>query len=453
MNTKKQIDILNGSIWDKIILFALPLAASSILQQLFNAADVAVVGHFSGSIALAAVGANSSVINLLVNLFVGLSIGANVVVASYIGQNDEKRTSKAVHTSILLSIISGLILVVVGLLFARPILELISTPEDVLDLAVLYLQIYFSGMPFIMLYNFTSAILRSKGDTKRPFISLLVSGIINVLLNLFFVAVLKMSVEGVAIATVISNIISSLMLMYFLMHETDALKLDLHQLHIDLDILKRIAKIGIPAGLQGIVFSISNVVIQTAVNALGSAAVAASAAALNLEYFAYFVCSAFAQAATTFIGQNYAAKKYERCKQITRWSFILGTLCTSIVCVIFIFAHKFFISFFTSDLTVAQFAYTRIYIILSFELLNMIIEIISGCLRGIGYSTIPAIICVAGICGIRIFYIYTIYPSIASYANLMWIYPISWTFTSGALIIAYFILQKKAYYVETLSQR
>lgn len=445
MRTKKQLDILNGSLWDKIILFALPLAVSSILQQLFNAADVAVVGSFSGSEALAAVGANSPVINLLVNLFVGLSIGANVVVASFIGQNDEKRTRKAVHTSLLLSIISGFVLLVIGIVFARPILEMISTPEDILDLAVLYLQIYFAGMPFIMLYNFEAAILRSKGDTKRPLIALSISGVVNIILNLFLVAVMKMSVEGVAIATVISNIISSLMLLYTLMHEKDVLKVEKKLLHIDWSILKRIAKIGIPAGLQGVVFSLSNVVIQTAVNALGSSAVAASAAALNLEYFAYYVCSAFAQAATTFIGQNYAAKQYLRCKQITKWSMLLGAISTVSVCFIFIICRKFFIGFFTSDPIVAEFAYTRICIILSFEVLNMTIEILSGCLRGIGFSTTPAIICVAGICGVRIFYIYTIYPAIASYANLMWIYPISWVFTALSLVIAYLILQKKAY--------
>lgn len=442
---KKQVDMLHGTIWDKIILFALPLAASSILQQLFNAADVAVVGRFSGSVALAAVGANGPVINLLVNLFVGLSIGTNVVVASFIGQNDYKRANKAVHTSIVLSLISGVALAVIGILFARPILEMISTPDDVLNLAVLYLKIYFAGMPFIMLYNFTSAILRSKGDTKRPLIALFVSGIINIILNIFFVVVLKMSVEGVALATVISQIISSLLLMYFLINETDALKVNLHNLTVDHSSLKQIAKIGVPAGLQGVVFSISNVIIQIAVNALGSSAIAASAAALNLEYFAYYICNSFAQAATTFLGQNYAAKNYQRCKQITRWTILLGSISTIIVCIVFILGHRFFMSFFTSDIAVANLAYTRIYIIIPFELLNMTIEIMSGALRGIGYSTIPAMIAVIGICVIRIIYIYTIYPSIASFTSLMLIYPVSWLFTAFALIFAYFIIQKKVY--------
>lgn len=445
MKKKKQIDMLNGSIWDKLLLFALPLAASSILQQLFNAADVAVVGNFAGGEALAAVGANGSVINLLVNLFVGLSIGTNVVVASFIGQKDEKRTSQAVHTSILLSLISGVVLLVIGILFARPILELMSTPEDIIDLATLYLQIYFAGMPFIMLYNFASAILRSKGDTKRPLLSLMVSGIINVILNLFFVIVLHMSVEGVAIATVISNIVSSLMLMYFLMHEIDALKVDFKKLHIHKDILIKIAKIGVPAGLQSTVFSVSNVIIQVALNALGSAAVAASAAALNYEYFTYFVISAFSQAAVTFIGQNYAAKKYDRCQQITKWTFLLSSISTLCVSFLFIFLHEFCIGFFTSDPQIAQLAYTRMYIVLSFQIINMVIELLSGFLRGIGYSSIPALVCVLGICGTRIVYIYTIYPSIASYDHLLIIYPISWIITALALTFIYFFIHKKVY--------
>jgi putative MATE family efflux protein len=447
MENKKSIDMLNGSIVNKLLLFALPLAASSILQQLFNAADVAVVGNFAGGEALAAVGANGSVINLLVNLFVGLSIGTNVVVASFIGQKDDKRTSQAVHTSLLLSFISGVVLLVVGVLFARPILEIMSTPEDIIDLATLYLQIYFAGMPFIMLYNFTSAILRSKGDTKRPLLSLLVSGTINIILNLFFVIVCHMSVEGVAIATVISNVISSLMLVYFLMHETDALKVDFKSLHIHKDILIKIAKIGVPAGLQSTVFSISNVIIQIALNDLGSAAVAASAAALNYEYFTYFVISAFSQAAVTFIGQNYAAHQYERCQKITKWTLLLSSLSTLAVSFIFIILHVVCIGFFTSDLEIAKLAYTRMYIVLSFQIINMVIELLSGFLRGIGYSSIPALVCVLGICGTRIIYIYTIYPSIASYNHLLMIYPISWIITALALTFIYMIIHKRAYLI------
>ena len=402
MKKKKTFDMLNGSIWNKLILFALPLAASSILQQLFNAADVAVVGSFAGSGALAAVGANGPIINLLVNSFVGLSVGANVVIASFIGQNDEKRTSLAAHTSVTMSVIIGIVLLFVGFFFARPI-------------------------------------LRSKGDTQRPLIALFIGGVINVILNLFFVVVLHMSVEGVAIGTVISNVFSSMMLLYWLMHETDALRIDLKQLKINDRILKRIAKIGVPAGLQGMVFSISNVCIQSSLNALGSDAIAASSAALNYEYFAYYILSSFAQAAVTFIGQNYSAKKYDRCKKITLQSFLLGGVTTMVACMLFVIFDHFFISFFTSDISVASLAYTRMKIILPFQFLNMSIEVFSSVMRGVGYSSVPAGICVAGICGVRLAYLYTIYPSIASYDNLLIIYPISWFVTVVALALVYFI--------------
>lgn len=439
MKKKKTFDMLNGSIWNKLILFALPLAASSILQQLFNAADVAVVGSFAGSGALAAVGANGPIINLLVNSFVGLSVGANVVIASFIGQNDEKRTSLAAHTSVTMSVIIGIVLLFVGVFFARPILELMSTPEDIINLAEIYLKIYFLGVPFVMLYNFAAAILRSKGDTQRPLIALFIGGVINVILNLFFVVVLHMSVEGVAIGTVVSNVFSSMMLLYWLMHETDALRIDLKQLKINDRILKRIAKIGVPAGLQGMVFSISNVCIQSSLNALGSDAIAASSAALNYEYFAYYILSSFAQAAVTFIGQNYSAKKYDRCKKITLQSFLLGEATTMVACMLFVIFDHFFISFFTSDVSVASLAYTRMKIILPFQFFNMSIEVFSSVMRGVGYSSVPAGICVAGICGVRLAYLYTIYPSIASYDNLLIIYPISWFVTVVALALVYFI--------------
>ena len=442
-----QMDMLNGSIFDKILLFALPLAISSILQQLFNSVDVAVVGRFASSEALAAVGSNSSVISLLINLFVGISVGANVVIANYIGQGKTEKIQDAVHTVMIVSLISGVFLLVLGLMIARPILEIMGTPENVIDLAVLYLHIYFLGMPFLMIYNFGAAVLRSKGDTQRPLIALFIGGVINIILNLFFVVVLHMSVEGVAIGTVVSNIFSSMMLLYWLMHETDALRIDLKELKINGRILKRIAKIGVPAGLQGMVFSISNVCIQSSLNALGSDAIAASSAALNYEYFAYYILSSFAQAAVTFIGQNYSAKKYDRCKKITLQSFLLGGATTMVACMIFVIFDHFFISFFTSDASVASLAYTRMKIILPFQFLNMSIEVFSSVMRGVGYSSVPAGICVAGICGVRLAYLYTIYPSIASYDHLLIIYPISWFVTVLALALVYFIhVRPKVYH-------
>ncbi len=438
-----EIDILNGSLIDKIILFALPLAASSILQQLFNSADVAVVGKFAGSEALAAVGANGAVINLLVNLFVGLSVGANVVISTFIGKGEEQNIKKAVHTSILIAILSGLLLMIIGITFAKTILTAMSTPENIIDLAVKYLRIYFSGMPFIMLYNFTASIFRSKGDTKRPLLALTVSGIVNVLLNLFFVVVLHMNVEGVAIATVISNIISSSILLYWLKKEKGAFRFEIKCLKISVNIVKSMAKIGVPAGVQGMVFSFSNVIIQSALNGLGSVAVAASAAALNYEYFAYFVLSSFSQAGVTFISQNYGAGNRERCRRVVKSCLVLGMVSTIVTCGIFIIFSRPLVGIFTSDTAVAELAIIRIKYILTFELINMTIEVLSGCMRGLGYSFVPACVCVLGICGFRILWIYTVFQRTLTFESLMMVYPSSWAITVIAIIISFIFVKKR----------
>ena len=280
-------------------MFSLPLAASSILQQLFNSVDVAVVGRFASDQALAAVGSNSSVISLMINLFVGISVGANVVIANYIGQKDERGIKNAIHTVSVIAFTSGCLLLVVGLLIARPILEAMDTPDDVIDLAVLYLRIYFLGMPFFMIYNFGASILRSMGDTKRPLYCLVAAGIINTVLVIVF----KMSVAGVAIRTVVANMFSAGVIIYILRHEQGPFKLDFKHLRINRPELRKVLQIGVPAGIQGMVFSIANIFIQAAVNRFGSAAIAGSAAALTYEYYCYFVVSAFSQAAVTFISQ------------------------------------------------------------------------------------------------------------------------------------------------------
>lgn len=439
----REIDILNGSLVDKIILFALPLAASSILQQLFNSADVAVVGKFAGSEALAAVGANGAVINLLVNLFVGLSVGANVVISTFIGKGEEQNIKKAVHTSILIAILSGLFLMIIGITFAKMILTAMSTPGNIIDLAVKYLRIYFSGMPFIMLYNFIASIFRSKGDTKRPLFALTISGIVNVLLNLFFVVVLHMNVEGVAIATVISNIISSSILLYWLKKEKGAFGLEIRCLKISVNIVKSMAKIGVPAGVQGMVFSFSNVIIQSALNGLGSVAVAASAAALNYEYFAYFVLSSFSQAGVTFISQNYGAGNRERCRRVVKSCLVLGMASTIVTCGIFIVFSRPLVGIFTSDTAVADLAIIRIKYILTFELINVTIEVLSGCMRGLGYSFVPACVCVLGICGFRILWIYTVFQKALTFESLMMVYPSSWAITVIAIIISFILVKKR----------
>ena len=299
--------MLNGPLAGPIILFALPLALSSMLQQLFNAADTAVVGRFASSQAMAAVGSNSSVINLVVALFVGLSVGTNVVIASLIGRGRKDAIPTAVHTAVVVALISGVLLLFVGIGIARPMLTLMNTPEDVLDLAVLYLRIYFLGMPFIMLYNFGAAILRSKGDSTRPVYALICGGVLNVLLNLLLVIVFHLHVIGVASATVTSNVVSSFLVMWFLLHEEDEFRLNPKNLQIHTRYLMQMFRIGLPAGLQGVVFSLSNTVIQSGVNSFGSSASAGSAAALNFEIIAYYIVNSFNQATVTFTSQIYAS--------------------------------------------------------------------------------------------------------------------------------------------------
>ncbi|MGN1115438.1 MAG: MATE family efflux transporter, partial [Candidatus Ornithomonoglobus sp.] len=346
---KKEMDMLRGSLWDKILMFALPLAASSILQQLFNSADMAIVGRFAGSRALAAVGSNGPVINLLINIFVGISVGANVVISRLIGEGRTQRISAAVHTAIVIAVISGLFVTGVGLAITRPVLQLISTPEDIIGLASTYLRIYFLGIPFLMLYNFSAAILRSCGDTKRPLICLTFSGIVNVILNLFFVIVLNMGVAGVAAATVISQFISASLLVFFLTREEEPLKLRISLLRIDFSILRDMLRIGVPAGLQTMVFSLSNLCIQSSVNSLGSTVVAASSASINLEIYAYYMLCAFDQTAVTFTGQNYGAGNIKRCSSVMQSCMLLGFICTGAVCALCIIFGGSILKLYTTD--------------------------------------------------------------------------------------------------------
>lgn len=441
--SNKEMDLLHGSLWDKILIFALPLAASSILQQLFNSADVAVVGQFAGSRALAAVGSNGAVINLLVNIFVGLSVGANVIIARYLGEGNENKVKKAVHTSVLVAVISGFIIMAAGLIITRPILTLMSTPEDIIDLAVVYLRIYFLGMPFVMLYNFGAAILRSRGDTKRPFICLLVSGIINVILNLFFVVACNLSVIGVGIATVISNIISSCMVLYFLMREDSAVKVSFKSLGIDFRILKEIAKIGLPAGLQGVVFSFSNICVQSALNSLGSDVVAGSAAALNFEYFVYFLLNAFTQACVTFTSQNYGAGEYERCRKTTRLCVVMGFAFSTALSVVFYALGENVLRFYTNEPAVMEIGLVRMRYCLLMQFISVFMDVFSGSLRGLGYSLIPALIALASSCGFRLLWVYAVFPKSATFTTLVQAYPLSWLIGSAGTVLAYIIVSRR----------
>ena len=435
--------MLNGPLGGKILMFALPLAVTGMLQQLFNAADVAVIGRFVGKDAMAAVGSNSAIIGLLVNLFVGISLGTNVVISRYTGQHNKSGIRRAVHTSILVALISGVVLTVIGELMAGPILRLMGVPDQILPLSTLYLRVYFTGMPVILLYNFESAIFRSQGDTRTPLICLFISGIINVALNILFVVVFNRSVDGVAAATVISNVVSSGLLFIILLKSKTDIRVRFEAFGIDVNILKNILRIGVPAGIQGCVFSISNIIVQSAVNSLGATVMAASAAAFNLEIMVYFVVNSFGQAATTFTGQNYGAGKLDRCRKSLRLALLQDLIVTGVISIVMVsFAHVF-LGFFNKDPDVIYYGTIRMRFIITAECLNVLIEIFSGAMRGYGASMVPAIVAFAGICGVRITWVLTIFRRWHTIAALMAAYPASWFVTSMILIAAYFIYLRK----------
>ena len=438
----KKIDMTHGSLWDKILMIALPLAASGILQQLFNAADVAVVGQFVGKEAMAAVGANAPVVNILITMFTGISLGANVVISRYTGRKDKENAENAAHTAILVAVISGFFILVLGQCIARITLEMMSVPSDCLDMAVLYLRVYLCGMPVIFLYNFEAAIFQSQGDTKTPLMCLIISGIVNVILNLFFVIVIGMTVNGVALATVISNGISSMLLFVFLLKGKTPLTIEKQRFRIHAELLKEMLQIGLPAGLQGMVFSISNILIQSAVNSLGTDVVAGSSAAGNLEIIGYFVVNSFSQACTTIIGQNFGANQPERCHKTLMISLVESWIVGGTVSFLIIIFGKQLLRLFNSDPNVIAFGYQRLFWILSFEVINGTIDIISGAMRGYGESLTPALIALVCICGVRIVYIFTYFASHRSFTTLMLAYPISWIITVIVISAAYLIMRK-----------
>lgn len=441
------MDMLSGSLFDKLLLFAIPLALSSILQQLFNSVDVAVVGHFAAdpAVATAAVGSNGPIINLIINLFVGVSVGANVIISNYIGEGNKGKIESAVHTSMAVAILSGFIVLAIGLAISGPVLRAMNTPESVLPYAEEYLRIYFLGMPFVMIYNFGSSVLRSIGDTKRPLICLCVSGVLNALLNMFLVIVFHLDVAGVAIATVLSNGVSAVLVILFLVKEKNEIHLDLRRLRIAKPDLVRMLKIGVPAGLQSMVFSLSNVIIQSVLNGFGTSAVAGSAVALNYENFSYFIIAAFNQTAVTFTSQNYGARNYERCKRVFRLCMLTSIVLTGMMSWTFILGRHFFISIFTSDAEVARYAAIRMVMILSLNILSNTYEIGGAALRGIGYSMTPAILTVFGTCVFRLFWAYTICRIYHTFEVLLTVYPISWIITGSAVLIAYFIIRRRVF--------
>lgn len=436
---KRELDMLNGSIWDKIPQFALPVAATAILEQLFNASDVAVVGNFTGAertAAVAAVGANSPIISLIVNLFIGIALGTNVVIARSVGHGDKVSIHKAVHTSILVALIGGVVVAALGEVIAIPLLNLLHVPADVFPLALLYLRIYLMGLPVILLYNFEAAIFRSIGETKIPLLALASSGMLNVVLNLFFVAVLHMTVNGVAIATVISNAVSSILLYRRLRHTKQDIHLDPKALRIDPQILKQILQIGLPAGIQSAVFAVSNIVIQSAINSLGTVVMAASSAAYNIEIITYDILNSFSQACTTFVGQNFGAGKLKRCKKTLTLCITEGiiSLLAAITCILFF--GKPLLAVFNNDPEVVATGYIRLMLVMLSHSFSLLYEIMAGYLRGFGISLAPAVLATVGVCGIRILWINTVFPQVHTFQSIMTAYPVSLAITTLLILIA-----------------
>ncbi len=439
MEGRKQLDMLHGPIWNKIPRFALPVAATAILEQLFNASDVAVVGNFTGAdstVAVAAVGANSALIGLIVNLFIGIALGTNVVIANAIGHGDRQTVHKAVHTSVLVALIGGILVALLGELVAAPVLGLLNVPEDVFPLALLYLRIYLAGMPVILLYNFEAAIFRSIGETKTPLIALASSGVLNVILNLFFVAVLHMTVNGVAIATVISNAVSSVLLYCKLRRSTREIKLEPKQLRLDGPVLRRILQIGLPAGVQSAVFSISNIVIQSAINSLGTVVMAASSAAFNIEIITYYLLNSFTQACTTFVGQNFGAGELRRCRRTLLLSLGEGIAVLAAAVSTILFFGKPLLSIFNRDPAVIAVGYTRLVMVMLSHGLSLIYDVVSGYLRGFGISLVPALLTMLGVCGIRIAWVEFVFPQSRTFQTLMTVYPISLAATALLMLAA-----------------
>ena len=428
MSRKKyEIDMCNGPLLSKILAYSVPLIASGILQLLFNAADMVVAGRFAGSVALGAVGATSSLINLLINVFIGMSVGSNVLVAHFFGANRAKELGQTVHTSIALSLISGVVLGIAGFLLASPLLSLMGTPDDILPHAVIYMQIYFIGVPGMLLYNFGSAILRAVGDTKRPLYYLLSAGVINVILNLFFVVVMQIGVAGVALATIISQFISAALVIRCLIKEEGDYHLDIRAIRLYPDKVMRILRVGLPAGFQGAVFSISNVLIQSSVNSFGSIAVAGNTAAQNLEGFVYNAMNSFHQTALSFTSQNMGAKKMDRVKKIM-W-ICVG--CVTVTGMVMGFTGLYFakdlLSIYSTDSQVIAYGYQRLLIIFASYFLCGVMDVMVGSIRGMGYSIMPMIVSLLGACGLRVVWIFTVFTFYRTPQVLYISYPVTWT--------------------------
>lgn len=442
----REIDMLNGPLWDKILQYAVPLAVTGIMQQMFNAADIAVVGRFTGTqgaAAMAAVGASGPIIGLILNSFIGISLGTNVIIANSVGRNDSRTLRRTVHTSIIFSIICGLILTIIGEFFAVQIMSSQNVPSEVLPMAVVYFRIFALGIPGILLYNFESAIFRGIGDTETPLRALMISGVLNVILNLIFVLGMNMTVEGVAIATVISSAVSSLMLLHSMLKGKSSVSLHRREMKIDSAVLKRILHIGVPAGLQSAVFSFANIIIQSAINSLGTIVMAASAAAFNIEIFAYNVLNSFGQACTTFVGQNSGAGNMQRCRKVMGLCLGEGIAATAVFAGLIMYFSSGLLSLFNPDPEVIRLGQIRLAILFASYIFSISYEVMSGYLRGFGISVLPAVLTMVSICSVRIFWIYVIFPQHRTFQSIMMAYPFSLG-AAALLILAALLCERPA---------
>lgn len=444
--SRRNIDMLNGSLFRNVISYTIPIILTGLLQLLFNAADLIIVGQFCGSLSVAAVGATGSITNLIVNLFIGLSVGAGVVVAQSIGAGDGKKTHRTIHTAIPTALVGGVVLTVIGIGFSEIFLRWMDTPENILPLSALYMKICFAGIIFMMIYNFCSSILRAAGDTKSPLIFLTIAGVINVALNVIFVTIFDLNVAGVALATTISQGVSATLVLITLIKRTDSCKLYLSQMRFYKDEFIQLIKIGLPAGIQGSLFSISNVIIQSSINSFGDIAVAGNAAALNIEGFVYVTLNAFHQTTLNFTGQNIGANQYKRAKKV----LIMCLCCViaiglTISTIMYLLGPQLLSIYITDSPKAIEYGLIRMTcLFIPFSLLGLM-DVSTGGLRGMGVSLAPMIISVLGVCGIRIGWIYTIFQ-IPQFHTLEWLYhsyTVSWGVTFIAQTVAYFIIYNK----------
>ena len=450
-NSSKQsvkMDMLHGSLFDKMLMFAMPLAACSILQQLFNSVGTAVVGRFASSEALAAVGSNSSVIALMVTLFSGISLGSNVVIANYIGQNDTKRIPRVVHTAVSLALLSGVFLLILGQFVAHPILLLMGAPKDIIHLATLYLRIYFLGMPFFMLYNYGAAILRAIGDTKRPLIFLIISGIANAALNMILVILFHMGVAGVAIGTIISQLISCVLVLICLYRSEGSYQLRFSKLKINGAYMEQIFQVGVPAGIQSTVINLSNALLQSSVNSFGSIAMAGYTAANNMLGFLYMSVNSITQACMSFTSQNYGVGKLKRMDKVLRDCVILSILIAAVLGGLAYCFGPQILTIYTSDPKVINcgmeiLAYTSITYFLC-----GIMDLFPGALRGMGYSAVPMVLSVIGTVGTRIVWVFGIFPNHRSLSVLFVSYPVSWIITIVLQVVCFYFVRKRVHQKE-----